>query len=116
MDDLKKLQREWRARLKDTGFRDIETDEPDGPLRSWSSDFINQFDPLTFHQRSEYFRFANQFLHEHEFENEKDRYLWALHASGASLREIRRRTGLTKDAAHRAIVRIRKILKKNYIF
>lgn len=79
------LQAKWDKKLKDSGFEDIE--QRDGNLKRWSLDktvFQRERDSA----KEEYYRLAGHFLYDHEFESEKDRKVWELHAEGNSLNTI----------------------------
>lgn len=85
---FKATQKKWYERLADKGFSDIE--QPDGNLKVWESRmFQNRYDPKRAETDTEYYRLAGQFLFEFEFANKRDRYLWELHSTGFTSREIR---------------------------
>lgn len=101
----KKLQAQWYKRLAKEGFEDIEQDEDN--LKRWDSMYFisrhtnfkgrgaggakdAKFSAIQFESRQEYYQLAGAFLHEHEFETDKERLIWELHASGENLIDIYR--------------------------
>ncbi len=87
---LKKLTSEWYKRLKDHGFKDIETVVGGREyLKDWSASYFqDRYDPLTFHAKHDYYYLAHQFLHSHRFRSQIEREIWALHTEGWGYREI----------------------------
>jgi hypothetical protein len=96
---LKELQQHWYKKLKDSGFKDIEdVKNPYNPLkRSSSHMFINLRKTLTdgemidyINNKAFYFTLAQEFLNEHQFLDEYERYVWEKHSNGESNRSIER--------------------------
>lgn len=86
---LKALQKEWYKKLKDDGFTDIENDEDH--LKFYNSQFAAQFverDSYVWEAKAEYYRMAEHFLHEYEFESELEKVIWEYHANALSYRDI----------------------------
>lgn len=86
-DEFKALDAEWKQKLKDDGFKDIERD--DDRLQDWSAAFARH--PEYNQSKEEYYRLAGQFLHEYRFQGPQaafNRQIWELHANGTSIREI----------------------------
>lgn len=86
---FKKLQDEWYKKLQDSGFDDIEHE--DGKLRTGpNNNFESQVINASMHveAKTEYFRQAGFFLHDHKFQDDFDRLVWGLHTRGLSVREI----------------------------
>ncbi len=85
---FKALNAEWEAKLKDSGFEDIERDENN--LKEYaSSDFKKR--PEYDQSKEEYYRLAGQFFHDYSFRGpnrEWKKRVWGLHAEGKSIREI----------------------------
>ncbi len=92
--DFKALDTEWRKKLKDSGFEDIE--RPDGNLKDGASSSNFKKRPEYDQSKAEYYRLAGQFLHEwpSPFRTSKSgtgewkKRIWELHANGKSIREI----------------------------
>lgn len=89
--EFKALQTKWYEKLKKKGFEDIETDEDN--LKVWHSFFFtdrreNRYTKGSWDSKEEYYRLAGQFLHEHEFIDATDRFIWEHHAAGKNNREI----------------------------
>lgn len=94
--DFKKLQREWDAKLKASGFEDIEQ-RHDGNLKTWASARVfkekrngEYYENKAVYYQSveEYYRLAGQFLHTYKFDSDKERLIWEKHADGMSMNEI----------------------------
>lgn len=85
--EFKSLNDEWKQKLKDSGFADIERDEDSLP--DWSTAFARH--PEYGRSKEEYYRLAGQFLHEYRFRGPEGQWMkriWELHANGTSIREI----------------------------
>lgn len=96
--ELKKLQREWNKKLKDSGFVDAE--EPDGRLKRWHGHYFhNRYrpDPEFQASKEEYYRMAGHFLYDHAFEDDVQRLIWSMHAEGKGQRVI------IKELKHRGL-------------
>jgi hypothetical protein len=79
--EFKKLQKEWAEKLKQEGFEDIESDK--GNLKQWASSvFKSQYSEVLFQAKEDYYRIANQLLHEYVFNSALERKIWMLHAQG----------------------------------
>lgn len=90
MSDFKKLQKEWYAKLKESGFKDIENpDDQDAPLNSieGSSEFSKRIARWSKDLRREYFRDAESFLETGFFDSQKEEMIWRLHSTGISIRK-----------------------------
>jgi hypothetical protein len=85
------LKAKWYKKLADSGFEDAEQDE--NSLKQWHSHNFSgsgraRYDKNQFSSKETYFRLAGQFLHEHEFENKRDRTIWEHHTNGATISAI----------------------------
>lgn len=85
--DVRRLQREWYARLRDDGFDDIEYGREDGALKVACRE-NRGLDALAYESTCEYFSRAEEFLYRFEWQDDEQRAVWRLHVEGASLREI----------------------------
>ena len=92
---FKNLRDRWYKKLKDSGFEDIEQDEDrlkEYSTTRFTSGKNNKLPPDQIKtlndSKEEYYRVAGHFLHEHEFNNEVDRFIWQKHAEGHSYRDI----------------------------
>lgn len=102
------LKDKWDAKLKDSGFVDIEQDET--RLINLASNFFrNRFNATKYEAKVEYYQIAGQFLHGHKFKNKTEKLIWALHSDGKSIREIVE--ALDKEGVKTYKDRIHKILK-----
>ncbi len=124
--DFLKLQREWDAKLAESGFEDIEqrrNDQRDGECREdklklWSSSFYGLHDNELLRDAQEsYYRLAGQFLYDYPFKDKHDRLVWELHAGGMSRRNIlkelkRRKVKTYTSKVQYAIERLAKEMMK----
>lgn len=86
-DDLIHLKKIWYQRLKDDGFKDIETFQ--GFLKDWPAQRIRRdFTPEKIQEKQEYFRAASELYWEHTFDSSLEKKIWQLHCEGNSYREI----------------------------
>jgi hypothetical protein len=100
------LQREWYAKLKASGFEDIETgDENSGLLKTDKR--IEEGRGDEYAASAEYYRRAGVFLHHHDFASDADRSIWELHSEGVGMNEIARRTHLGNTRVHATINQLR---------
>jgi hypothetical protein len=118
--NLRSLQREWDAKLKASGFVDLE--------RSLTGE--HQLEPIfrrvarRRHDRfaaiadgEAYFRSAGLFLAAHDFSQgrwaqPRDKEVWARHADGESLIVIARATGISRKAVEKIVARLAKELRR----
>lgn len=84
--DFEALQDEWNARLRASGFRDIESPSGDIEQRHLKASTRLKMDAGA----SEYMDAARAFLYTHTFRNEHDRRTWELHVEGETNRAIAR--------------------------
>jgi len=90
---FKELDAKWKAKLKKSGFDDIEG--VSGILSSDRQELGRRRDyraydkrPLHYEAITEYYRLCGHFLHDHKFEDENERRVWELHGDGLSHRDI----------------------------
>lgn len=96
--EFKDLNNTWKKKLKKSGFDDVE--QADGNLKRWDSHFfIVHHNPTLYHAKEAYYRYANQFLHEHKFETRLEKFIWEKHAAGISLQDIVKAIKKTKMKA-----------------
>lgn len=85
--DFKALKDKWYAKLEKSGFNDIEQDENN--LNRWDSfHFKMQHSPLEFNSIEEYYRIANQMVHDYKFKSKLEKTIWTFHASGMEVTAI----------------------------
>ena len=115
---LKKLKKIWSDKLKASGFNDIETSR--GYLKNFTiskSRVVNyQYGIAT--SRDEYYRLAQTFLNEYNFETELERIVWEYHANGISYRDIGKlleQTKVVKWNNRTSVYNIIKPLKKKML-
>ena len=83
---FKKLQDEWYAKLKATGFNDIEegTKLKDYHSTNWN----NQEAAFRKQVTEDYYDKAMEIFRRYRFKNPKERLVWLLHAQGHTVRDI----------------------------
>jgi len=87
---FKELQKTWYAKLKETGFKDIEKPEGEGVMPT-DRYYPYAFDTLHSTQIAaveDYYSMARQFLTEYVFASELDRLIWSEYSEGGSVRGI----------------------------
>lgn len=84
--ELKELEQIWYKKLKEDGFKDIES----GPyLKEWDSFYFQaRHEPESFKLHADYYYLAHQFLHSFTFNSEYEKSIWDMHSRGLSYREI----------------------------
>lgn len=83
----KDLQKKWYAKLKRSGFADIESDE-DNLKVSTLRQFVMDYRKEVSENKEEYYRMAGHFLHDHKFETPVEKTIWRLHSDGISIMDI----------------------------
>lgn len=103
-DKFKRIEKTWAAKLKKSGFEDIE--QADGNMKVWHSRlFMNSYNVNIRESKETYYRLTSQFLNDHVFESKLEYTIWAHHCEGRGRREI---TRLIRTKEHK----VRKILDK----
>jgi len=103
------LKREWYAKLRASGFQDIETgDEHDGLLKT-DKRFQDGHESADAAQ-AEYYRLASSFLYEHRFKTPRDRRIWEAHAEGVPMREIAKRCRTYVRLVHATVNTLRALM------
>lgn len=108
MKDLDKLQKVWYAKLKETGFDDIEYSN--GGLRkayqaNANSSVKNQIG------RQEYYAKAAEFAEHYIFKSERNKEIWILYSEGLSLSEIGKKMNLSKPRIDQIIKEIKPVFE-----
>lgn len=121
---FKKLKKEWYRKLKKEGFVDIEKAEHSlGPFYSCarrfdvgSRDEVAEVTNLKYDAKEEYYRLAEHFLNEFEFDNKIEKIIWTMHTEGKTIREISslKKIKMKKDKVHEVIKRLASEMKKLY--
>jgi hypothetical protein len=100
------LTREWYAKLKASGFEDIETgDEHSGLLKTDKR--IEEGRGEEYAASAEYYRRAGVFLHHREWADDRERRIWELHSEGMGMNEIARTAKAGNTLVHATINRLR---------
>lgn len=117
--DFKKLKAEWDAKLKASGFDDIEYGNGD-LLKHSSSNRTSHHDGGPWEPKAEYYRLAHYFLNEFKFKTRLEEIVWTYHSEGISVRNIVitlnkvRRKKVVRMTVWRIIERLRTQMKKLY--
>lgn len=80
------LDKEWKKKLKDSGFNDIEDESENIDRGSW--DFRTTKVMNSFNTKSEYYYRATQFLNDYNFDTALDKTVWMYHAEAIGVRDI----------------------------
>lgn len=108
------LQRKWYAKLKKSGFDDIETNDEYGNLKRWDGTWFRSrqasSDQLFFLSKQDYFYKAEHFLAFYAFKSKQEQKIWEYHARGLPYREIGKKVSKSKDVAKRVINMLRAIM------
>jgi hypothetical protein len=112
---LKALQVDWYKKLKESGFKDIESKDLKY-LKQWDSHYFKIRNTAeSFQIKSEYFYMASQFLNSHIFTNEIEKNIWALHCEGLGFRQISNKIKLldktfNKDKINQIVKRLKHLM------
>lgn len=108
------LEREWAAKLKASGFQDLESADRDGPLSDRGNlhavaetpeEDARLADRMAAGQaRTEWMLGV---LHTHRFRNATERTVWERHANGEPLRPIAAALGLSYDRTRKIVVGVK---------
>jgi len=118
--NLEKEQTKWYAKLRKSGFDDIEyrggfirkdIPRPDSPLQ----------DETYRETYQAYYYMACHFLNEYPFKNKVEKIIWEYHTEGIGVRGISKLlkqvkvAKLSKDAVHKIVRRLETEMKKRYL-
>jgi len=92
---MTKLEREWAAKLRETGFHDLEGADRDGPLSNAGKPHA-KYETADGHRRlanhltdgAAYQQAARDLLWARRWPTAADRRIWEMHVDGSGLREI----------------------------
>lgn len=113
MTTVSALEREWAAKLRASGFRDLEGRDRDGPLSDRGNLHVVIEAPRE-HARlveriehgSAYYTWASGVLHTHRFASRLERDVWACEVEGIGIKGASRKLGIS---FHRARVTMRAV-------
>jgi hypothetical protein len=88
------VRKKWYAKLKKTGFKDIEKN--DYTLKEYSSIFAKDKAVRSWDAKTAYYYMATQFLNTYKFSSELDRIIWEYHTNAISIRNITKILNKTK--------------------
>jgi len=107
---LTKLEREWAAKLKASGFQDLEGSDRDGPLSNAGklhavAETADEHERLAarIEDGTAYQEWARSMLHATRWRCATDRRIWEMHCDGEGLRETTKRLGVSWKRATRVI-------------
>lgn len=98
---LKDLQKIWYQKLKDSGFKDIESSQK----KAFNTPTRHTVFNLKYIQS--YYSACENILERDQFENEIARIIWTLHARGMSNRQIMKETKRAMATVNRYITKIK---------
>lgn len=125
------LRKEWYAKLKKSGFEDIEDLEgrlitytnnmykpPTHDARLYSilsKDSLLDLTIMTRESGKEYYRLAEHFFNDYKFTSKKHKDIWELHSNGYSERDIvlkliKKYPGIKRGSVQNTIGNLRKIM------
>jgi DNA-binding NarL/FixJ family response regulator len=115
--DFKTLNKQWKKKLKDSGFEDIEYD---GPSSTNSESLKKTIDAtknkwITKDSTEEFFSIAEDFLWNGEFDkrkNSKQKKIFQMYVEGKIIREIAEALKLDECTIYRNISRVKKKIKQ----
>lgn len=115
------LNKEWAKKLKDSGFDDIEATETEYTIRTTTAKFAKV--PLVVKEAKEsYYRMADRFLNEYQFETELEKTIWEYHTNGIGCRAISKTlTKLTlakksnRTTVWQVLKRLQSAMKRMYV-
>ncbi len=117
--EFKQLESEWRNKLKDSGFEDIE--DADGNIARGSWDYRTKKVINSYKTKVDYYYMATQFLNDYNFETPLDKAVWAYHIEGIGVRDIAKllqdlkMTTLKRMSISYTIIRLRKQMHDFYL-
>lgn len=102
--DYNKLRDKWYAKLAKEGFEDIEDTE--GRLKTYASSALVQVykDHLKYDTKERYYQLAGQFLHDHKFKSNVERFIWEQHCEGVSIRKMVKEINKKGNKIYRRLV------------
>lgn len=107
------LQKEWRKKLKESGFEDEE--DNNGLLKVSTNTRLKAAGPVVaIRAKVEYYTLAGKFLHDHMFKNQADHNAWKLHAQGLGWKAIAKKLNLSTAVVRGKIERLRTIMLTKY--
>jgi hypothetical protein len=114
---LKSLQAKWYAKLKKSGFEDIENGSDNPMLLTWETNYFYKHygnRPDVVAAKFDYYLRASHLLNRPEvFENEFEKLVWEKHSEGTSIREMAKQLASKKNGTARSLRdRIAKIINK----
>lgn len=115
--DLEALTKKWYAKLKLSGFHDIEY--PGGSIKNCRPRNVGSLDPLLISAKMDYYSFCRSFLEQHAFESNREKIIWEYHTEGISIRDIvdtlkKSRIKTNRDAVHKIIQKLERLMKAKY--
>lgn len=121
-DSYQTLKTVWYAKLKKSGFEDVEKDEY--RLKQYAAKF-NAQDPgiqYGWNFKQEYYSMAREFLNHYKFQTTIDKVIWEYHTEGISCRNISKllkkvKTLVNPDRNYvfRIISKLKTDMKKAYL-
>ena len=103
---------EWYARLKKSGFEDIENEKEEiVKNQKQNLEMLSSFKQGLFDINISYYSWAESFLFTSVLKSQRDRIIWIFHSQGLTGSEIGDRIGLHRTWINKEIEKIKKYLK-----
>lgn len=99
------VQRQWYAKLAETGFVDVEYGREDVPLKVACRE-NRGLSVLEYESRHEYYSRAGRYLHARKWRSWTDREAWRLHSEGFGDREVARSLARSRRWATATVARL----------
>lgn len=108
--EFKALEKVWYAKLKESGFRDIEATGNTHGIMWNPTDHTGC--KYTIESVFEYYRTLGLYAHHATFKTAKIRHIMLMYANGGTMRGMSKVTGINKDKLQRTVVPLRERMLK----
>lgn len=103
------LQKKWYAKLKDSGFKDIE--QGDKLLRHDGDWFHKHIVTLKYRSTQEFYTQCEQYLSKFKSKGKQHKRIWQLFSEGKTLDEIAERVEYKRSQIHNIITQYIKVME-----
>lgn len=115
-DEFRRLQKTWYRKIKNDGFKDIES-ENGLSLKEWNSNFFkNRLVYIKYQCTLQYYQKGSEILQTYSFENQYEKKIWQLHMEGMTVRQIAKTLKSykkKKSTIHTIIEKIARTIKRD---
>ena len=118
--EFDKLKEIWYAKLRESGFNDIEDKSNTSCRKNKIYGRPDSRTPFQLEIIGHYYSMASSFVHDHNFDDELDKTIWIYHSEGLSVREIsdvliKAGVKYKKSSVHNIIQKLEDLMKKKYL-